>query len=242
MYRQPTNMRQQSGGGNMHSDAGAPQSSTVDTNIFLEPLARPSVLGLYSLGAALFVVAAYWAGWFGTATTPQVLFPIVAVFGGIVQLIAASVAYRARNVFSTALFGTWGALFLSYGVLWGFVAAGAIPVPSSTFVAFGIWLVPISLITWSLFIASSMVGFSLFTFLGLLAGGVTILTVGQWTGGTLVQSIAGYWLVVASVVAWYTATALMVEEMVGREVLPLLRTHHEPSYVPGYGEPGVVRG
>ena len=68
------------------------------TRIFLQPIAAPSILGLFGFAAATFIVAANVAGWYGNhSTTPLVLAPFAAVFGGIAQFMAGMWAYRARD-------------------------------------------------------------------------------------------------------------------------------------------------
>lgn len=59
------------------------------TRIFLQPIAPPSILGLYGFGAATFVVGAHAARWFGTPlVSPPLLAPFAFFLGGIAQLIA----------------------------------------------------------------------------------------------------------------------------------------------------------
>src|SRR3954471_40655 len=45
------------------------------TRVFLQPIAAPSVLGLYGFAASTFMVAAWLAGWYGGKATPEFLFP-----------------------------------------------------------------------------------------------------------------------------------------------------------------------
>src|SRR5437763_16977605 len=53
------------------------------TRIFLQPIAAPSILGLFGFAAATFIVAANVAGWYGNhSTTPLVLAPFAAVSAG----------------------------------------------------------------------------------------------------------------------------------------------------------------
>ncbi len=83
------------------------EESTAQARIFLQPIARPQILGLYGLATANFLVAAYWAHWFGSETSAVYLFPLVALFGGLAQFLAAMLAFRARDALATALHGLW---------------------------------------------------------------------------------------------------------------------------------------
>ena len=50
---------------------------------FLQPIAAPSILGLFGFAAATFMVAAHLVGWYGQTETPVILAPFAATFGGI---------------------------------------------------------------------------------------------------------------------------------------------------------------
>jgi succinate-acetate transporter protein len=74
---------------------------------FLQPIAAPSILGLFGFAAATFIVAAHLVGWYGQADTPVILAPFAAAFGGIGQVIAAAWGYKARDGIATAMHGAW---------------------------------------------------------------------------------------------------------------------------------------
>src|SRR5213595_410873 len=91
--------------------------------VFLQPIAAPSVLGLFGFGGATFMVAANLAGWYGSTTTsPLFLFPFAAILGGVAQFTAGVWAYRARDALATAMHGTWGSFWIAYGLFWWLVA------------------------------------------------------------------------------------------------------------------------
>src|SRR3954447_5261223 len=93
-----------------NGDAGATRSwDGIPARIFLQPVAAPSVLGLFGFGAATFMVAANLAGWYGSTTTsPLFLSPSAATLAGVAQFPAGMWAYRARDALATAMHGTWG--------------------------------------------------------------------------------------------------------------------------------------
>src|SRR5919199_5006478 len=83
------------------------------TRVVLQPIAAPSVLGLFGFAGATFIVAANLAGWYGNhVTTPLVLAPFALVFGGIAQFFAGMWAYRARDGLATAMHGMWGSFWI----------------------------------------------------------------------------------------------------------------------------------
>jgi succinate-acetate transporter protein len=62
--------------------AGTPENRA---EVLLQPIAAPSILGLYGFAAATFMVAAHIAHWYGSSNTELYLAPFAAVFGGLAQ-------------------------------------------------------------------------------------------------------------------------------------------------------------
>ncbi|HEX5584977.1 GPR1/FUN34/YaaH family transporter, partial [Gaiella sp.] len=89
----------------------------IPARITLSPIAPPSILGLFGFSGATLIVAAWMAGWYGDATTPQYLFPFAAIFGGLAQFLAGMWAYRARDGLATAMHGMWGSFWMAFGIL-----------------------------------------------------------------------------------------------------------------------------
>ena len=89
----------------------------IATRVVLQPIAAPSVLGLFGFAGATFIVASNMAGWWGTPDSGLALAPFAAMFGGLAQFLAGMWAYRARDAIATAMHGTWGSFWLAYGIL-----------------------------------------------------------------------------------------------------------------------------
>src|SRR5579859_6474286 len=98
--------------------------------VFLQPIAAPSILGLYGFAAATFMVTAYLVGWYGKATSPLLIFPFATAAGGIAQGAAALFAYKARDGLATAVHGIWAAFWLGYGFLNFMIALKLVPAPA----------------------------------------------------------------------------------------------------------------
>src|SRR5947207_15959178 len=123
--------------------------------VFLQPIAPPSILGLFGFAAATFIVAANVAGWYGDhATTPLVLAPFAAVFGGIAQFLAGMWAYRARDALATAMHGMWGSFWIAYGILNVLGALHVLVLPADKFPELGFWFLTLAAITVAGFLAS----------------------------------------------------------------------------------------
>lgn len=225
----------------------------IPARIFLQPIAAPSVLGLFGFAGATFMVAANLAGWYGNSTTtPLFLFPFAAIFGGVAQFSAGLWAYRARDVLATAMHGTWGSFWIAYGLFWWLTANGTLHPPAgSTNVPLGYWFIVLGAVTTTGALASLAEGGGLFGTLGTLAAGSILLAIAYLIGSSTLITWAGWVLVVSAIIAWYTASAMMLAATTGRTILPLFKFKREAN-VPGgrpiipvqfaEGEPGVKMG
>jgi succinate-acetate transporter protein len=217
----------------------------AEPRVFLQPIAFPSILGLFGFAGATFVVAANLAGWYGTGTTPDYLFPFAAFFGGLAQFLAGMWAFKARDGLATAMHGMWGSFWMAYGVLWFMVAAGTVTVPSGAFPALGFWFIALAWITWMGTIAATGVAWGLVAVLGFLAGGSTLMAAGQIAGIAGLTHAAGWFFIISAVLAWYVASALMINSVFDRTILPIGLTENarkSPKLNMGMGEPGVQHG
>jgi succinate-acetate transporter protein len=225
----------------------------ASTRIFLQPIAAPSILGLYGFAAATFMVAAHLAGWYGNANTPLYLAPFAAMFGGLAQFIAGIVAFRARDGLATAMHGMWGSFWLAYGILQLLVAVKAVTVPAEgqAFTELGYWFLTLAAITAVGFIAATAENLGLSAVLLTLAVGSGLLAVGYLVGGTGWTHTGGWVLIASAILAWYSASAMMLASTFGRTVLPtgrMRKTANVPGKAPlvpiefELGEPGVHMG
>jgi succinate-acetate transporter protein len=222
------------------------EEEEVRTRVYLQPIAAPSILGLFGFAGATFVVAANLAGWYGNGATPDYLFPFAAFFGGLAQFLAGMWAYKARDGLATAMHGMWGSFWMAYGVLFLLFATGRLTPPAgNAFPALGFWFIALAAITWAGAWAATRVNWSLFGVLGTLATGSTLMAIAQIAGDVPLTHAAGWVFIISAVLAWYTATALMMVNIEGREVLPLGAVHEareKAEVSEGLGEPGVMHG
>ena len=213
--------------------------------VTLQPIAAPSVLGLFGFAGATFVVAANLAGWYGDASTPGYLFPFAAFFGGLAQFLAGMWAYRARDAVATAMHGMWGAFWMAYGLLQLLLATHVLPTGETLDHALGFWFIALAAITISGMLGVLLEGnFGVTAVLGVLAAGSVIAAVGFLQTSTGTVKLAGWVFIVAAVLAWYVGTAMMLKAAAGRVVLPLFTRQSEPprTIELGWAEPGVTHG
>jgi uncharacterized protein len=201
----------------------ARDSNGFEPRVFLQPIAAPSILGLFGFAGATFIVASNLAGWWGTPESGLALAPFAAMFGGLAQFLAGMWAYRARDAVATAMHGTWGAFWLAYGILNILVAAGALAAPRPWYhnPEVGFWFFALAAVTASGALASLAESLGLFAVLSTLAAGSGILAGAFIYGSHGWTEVAGWVLVVSAGCAWYVATAMMLAAAAGRVVLPL---------------------
>lgn len=223
------------------------------TRVVLQPIAAPSILGLYAFSAATMMVAANLAGWYGDARSPEFLFPFAAIFGGLAQLLAGMWSFRARDALATAMHGMWGSFWLAYGLLWLLVAAGVTTLPAGKFPELAFWFTMLAAITWIGAFAAAGENLGLFMTLLTLAGGSSCLAIRYFADLGAWETAGGWVLVFSAGFAWYTASAMLLEGVYGRVILPLGMERRRAHVAPGhhapvepieyaFGEPGVRQG
>ena len=236
---------------NPQRNGGSASDLYHDARVFLQPIAAPSILGLFGFAGATFIVAAHAANWYGTTTSPEYLFPFAAMFGGLAQFLAGMWAYRARDGVATAMHGMWGSFWLAYGLLNLLAATGSITLPTGKFPELGYWFVALAVITALGAFAAAAESISLFTVLATLAVGAGFLAVHYLTGAGWWETAGGWILITSAIAATYTAGAMMIEGAWGRVVLPLGKLAKDAN-IPGrritrpveyeFAEPGVGQG
>ncbi|HTV09618.1 MAG TPA: GPR1/FUN34/YaaH family transporter [Candidatus Aquilonibacter sp.] len=215
------------------------------SQIYLQPIAAPSILGLYGFAGATFMVAANMAGWFGGARTDLYLAPFAALFGGVAQFSAGMWGFKARDGVATAMHGMWGAFWIAFGLLQLAFLHGSLVEPVGAFPAMGYWFIVLGAITWMGMIGAMAENSALTLVLGFLAAGSTTAAVAYLIGMHALIVLAGYFFIISAILAWYVASALMLESAFKRPVWAVGKTKRarmEPQLVPGSGEPGVIHG
>jgi succinate-acetate transporter protein len=221
------------------------------TRVFLQPIAAPSILGLFGFSAATFMVAANLAGWFGNASSGQYLFPFAGLFGGVAQFAAGMWAYKARDGLATAVHSMWGSFWMAFGLLELLGALHVLALPAAVFPAFAFWFIALAVITFFCFIAALGENLGISAVLLTLACGSALLALFYLTGVTGWKTAGGWVLLVSSWIACYTAGAMTIAATWGRTILPL-GEYRKAANVPGrrpidalqyeIGEPGVKKG
>lgn len=221
--------------------------------VFLQPIAAPSILGLYGFACATFMVTANLVGWYGTSASPLLIFPFATAAGGIAQGVAAIVAYKARDGLATAVHGIWAAFWLGYGFLNFMIALKLVPAPAphAAVPELGYWFFTLAAVTLVGMIASLGENLAITSVLAPLWVGVGFLGVFYTVGGTGWEKVGGYVTMASAITAFYAASALLLAGAFGRVIFPVGKYRKEAN-VPGgqhtypiqfeLGEPGVKQG
>jgi uncharacterized protein len=230
------------------------RSEPFATRVFLQPIAAPSILGLFGFGIATFMVAANLAGWYGNhTTTPLVLGPFALFAGGLAQFLAGMWAYRARDGVATAMHGIWGSFWFAYGLLQILLATHTIAAPKPWYndPGLGWWFFALAIVTAFGAFAALAESVGLFAVLGTLAAGSGILAGALTFASHGSATVAGWVLVFSAGFAFYTAGAMMLAGASGRTILPLGK-YSRAANVPGrkpmhaieleWAEPGIRQG
>jgi succinate-acetate transporter protein len=236
-------------------DEEAWQDGFARPRVFLQPIAAPSILGLAGFSVATMMVATIQAGWWGSPTDFTILAPFCAMFGGLAQFAAGMWSFRARDAVATLAHGTWGAFWLAFGILEGFIAAHVIPAPApaAANLPLGLWFLGLAYVTLSAALAALVESLAVAGVLGTLTAGAALTAGGLMTGGFASGwTHAGGWLFVISAgLAWYTLTAMVMLAASGRTILPLFKFSKEANIPSGrpvrpiqleWAEPGVKQG
>jgi uncharacterized protein len=221
--------------------------------VLLQPIAAPSILGLYGFACATFMVTAHQVGWYGSAASPLLIFPFATAAGGIAQGAAALWAYKARDGLATAVHGIWAAFWLGYGFLNFMIALKLVPAPAphAAVPELGYWFFVLAGVTLVAMIASLGESLAITSVLAPLWVGAGLLGVFYTVGGSGWEKAGGYVTMASALTAFYAASAMMLAGTFGRVIAPLGKYRREAN-VPGgqhmypiqfeLGEPGVRRG
>ena len=203
---------------------GAPRETVDQLELNAQAtVGDPVPLGLASFAAATFTVSAVNAGWFGNPIIGLIAAaPILFIFGGISQYIAAMWAFRKGNTFAATAFGSFGAFNTLFAIIILLIASGAIPlgtVPGDFTVA--TTLAMFAVIAGYLAFAATGISTVLVAVLGFLCATYALLTAGFFVGPpNLAITAGGYTGIVSSLLAFYASAAIVINSATRREVLP----------------------
>lgn len=191
------------------------QAVLMSAGIYKEWWANPAVVGLMGFGMTTMATGLHNAGFWGAGPT----LAMAICFGGTAQFIAGIVDLRKGSIFG-------GSAFMSYGAFWWSVFLmlyvqpqfGKTGVPAGKPEELGFFLLW-TLFTFGFCMAVHKVGkylsvlFWLLFLAFVLLDGVVL--------GIVSPKLAGWEIFITGLVAWYIATATLVNTVSGKKVWPL---------------------
>jgi len=190
----------------------------MDTQVFSQKdnSANPAPLGLMGFGMTTVLLNIHNAGGF---TLGSVILAMGIFYGGLAQIIAGIMEWKKGNTFGTTAFTSYGFFWLSFV---GFIVLpkmGLINEPEGSAVV--AYLFMWGIFTFILFIGTLKLSRSLQVIFGTLVILFFLLAIGDLTGISVIKRIAGFEGILCGLSAVYAAAAQIINEIYGREVLPL---------------------
>ncbi len=179
-------------------------------------LANPGALGLGGFALTTFLLSMVNAGIIAPESIGMVL-PMGLFYGGLVQLLAGMWEFKSGNIFGATCFSSFGAFWIGLATMVILEGAGIIAaVPPAGLAVF--------LIAWGIFtlyatVASFKISRGLASVFLPLTITFFLLAAGEFSSGFKIAG--GYLGIIVAIVAWYCSAAILLNEVFGREVLPL---------------------
>jgi len=186
-------------------------------NLFLiDNTANPAPLGLCAFGMTTILLSIHNAGITGLTS------PIIAMalfYGGLAQLIVGLMEWKKNNTFGMVTFGSFGLFWISFAAILVMPALGLATAPTALDLAafLAVW----GLLIVGLFICSLKMHRLLQVTLAAVVLLVVLLVAANLTGIHLVHTLAGVTGLVAGALALYMGVGAVINEIYGRQVLPV---------------------
>ncbi|QKQ99090.1 transcriptional regulator [Metallosphaera tengchongensis] len=169
--------------------------------------ANPAPLGLSGFALTTLVLSTYNAGLLSSGE--NAVLGLAAFYGGLAQLLAGILEWRAGNTFGYVAFFTYGAFWE-----WFFLTSLGI-FGDVTAVGIGYVLVGFGIFTLVMWFGTFKANMGLFTTFLLLWITFFLLGIGAMTGNTPLFHAGGYVGILTAIAAWYTGLASVVAEALG---------------------------
>ena len=192
------------------------QARAVAASILRDTSANPAPLGLMGFGITTILLNLHNVG-FLALSSPVLALGIAS--GGVAQVVAGLMEWKKRNTFGTVAFTAYGLFWLSLVALlvmprFGLADAADRSGMAAYLFVWGLFTVVLFVATLKMNRAVMIVFFALTILFFLLA-------IADATGSATLQRVAGYEGILCGLGAIYIGAAQIVNEVWGREILPL---------------------
>lgn len=185
--------------------------------IIKDTTANPAPLGLFGFGMTTILLNIHNAGFF---EVNSMIMGMGIFFGGLQQVIAGIMEWKKGNIFAMSAFTSYGFFWISLVALWLLpLSVTGVVKPDGTSMGCYLGL-------WGIFTLAFFIGTLKGNTIGkLIFGSLTILfallSAASFTGNENIHTFAGYEGILCGSFAFYEAAALIINEKMGRQVLPL---------------------
>jgi uncharacterized protein len=185
------------------------------TNI-KEITANPAPLGLMGFGMTTILLNIHNAGFFAL---DAMILGMGIFYGGLAQVIAGIMEFKKNNTFGTTAFTSYGFFWLSL------VALNILPLmgygEAASSLSMAAYLFMWGLFTLFMFVGTLRINKALQVVFGTLTILFLLLAIGNFTGSSLILTIAGYEGILCGFTAIYAAMAQVLNEVYGKIILPI---------------------
>ena len=187
-------------------------ADSSEAGIYREWWANPAVVGLMGFALTTMATGLHNVGYWTAGPT----LALAITFGGTAQFVAGVVDLRKGSIFG-------GSAFMSYGAFWWAIffllfVQPKMGIPAGPHEALGFFLMW-TLFTLSFCLAVQRVGKFLAILFWLLL--LAFILLDCVFAGYITAPVAGWEILLTGLVAWYIATATLVNTVSGKKVLPL---------------------
>lgn len=182
----------------------------------LDNSANPAPLGLLAFGMTTVLLNLHNAGLF---TLGSMILAMGIFYGGAAQVIAGVMEWKKGNTFGTTAFTSYGFFWLTLVGLKVMPKLGLCEAPELKGIV--AYLLMWGLFTTALFIGTLKLTRSLQFIFGSLALLFFLLAIGDATGNGTIAKLAGYEGVICGSAAIYAGLAQVINELYGKDILPV---------------------
>ncbi|QAR31875.1 hypothetical protein EP073_00195 [Geovibrio thiophilus] len=192
------------------------EAAAFAETVIKDTTANPAPLGLMGFGLTTILLNLHNIGLFGLGS---MILSMGIFYGGIAQIIAGIMEWKKKNTFGTVAFISYGFFWITLVGLIVFPKFGFAEAPDAT--AMASFLFFWGFFTLILFLGTFKMNYTMIAIFGSLTVLFFLLAVGDMTGNHTIKIIAGYEGVLCGALAVYAGAAQILNEIYGREVLPL---------------------
>lgn len=199
-------------------------NNNIKTTVNVITVAEPAALGLFGLGIAALVLASADLK-LASGVEKSLMIPWILLFGATAQLIAGIMEFKRNNVFGATVFSVYAMAMFSIALTLFINNSSVVNKGDITYYAYGL----IGILVFSLIatMASLMTNKVFFGILIAVDFAVALL-IPHYLYGISAQP-AGVFLLLTSVLSFYGATAILLNTMAGKSILPLGKAIFAPN-------------